>query len=413
MIQQTGTIRVMKRILLLFLVVFVLSGCVRKVVVEMKKPEDALVLCKGWRKPKFSDDMDKDSLRTAVERSIEYLKRLPLDREFRYGPHNYTAGYLIESMNTFMDILASSSDSADLNKKVRKYFRIYKSIGYNGKGSVFFTGYYEPVLKGSLSRSSEYRYPLYIKPNDLILIDLGQFNPGFRGERIVARHDRDKSIIPYYNRREIDTEKVLEGKGLELLWVSDPIELFFMQIQGSGIITLEDGKVQRVHYAASNGRPYRSIGKIFIDENIIPRDEVSLQVVKTYLKDHPEERDRILNYNESYVFFEKVDEGPLGNIEVVLAQGRSIATDYRLFPKGGLAFITTQKPEVDQSGRIKGWKSFSRFVVNQDTGGAIRGPGRVDLFWGSGTYAEIAAGAMQRYGEMYFLVKKPPEGKTM
>lgn len=406
---HTWTKKISILIMTLFLVVFALDGCERKAAVKVKRPEDALLLYKGWRQPKLSDDMDKASLKTAIEKSIEYLKRLPPDREFTYGPHKYTTRYLVESMNAFMDIVASSSGSKDLNKKIQKRFNIYKSVGSDGRGSVFFTGYYEPVLEGSSTRSAEFGYPLYTRPADLMVINLGQFSSRLKGERIVARHDKRNKVVPYYSRKEIDVDRVLEGKGLELLWVSDLAELFFMQIQGSGVISFEDGKLQRVHYAGANGRPYRSIGRMFIDEKIIPREEISLQTVKAYIRDHPEERDRILNYNESYVFFEKVDKGPLGNIVVILTAGRSIATDYRLFPKGGLAFITTQKPEIDESGSIKGWKAFSRFVVNQDTGGAIRGPGRVDLFWGSGEDAGIGAGAMQQHGELYFLVKKHPE----
>lgn len=402
--QQTGT-KILKRIFILFLLTLFISGCLQMEAVKVKA-EDTLVLFEGWRMSNFTDDMDKDSLKTAVGRSIEYLKRLPPDREFVYGPHTYTAGYLVESMNTFLDIFANSTSPEDLNKKIKRHFYTYKSVGTDGEGSVLFTGYYEAMLKGSLTRSGEYSYPLYTKPGDLMVIELGQFHPKFEAEKIVARYNGNK-VVPYYNREEIDVEKALEGKGLELLWVSDPVELFFLQIQGSGIIILEDGKVQRVHYAASNGRPYQSIGKKLIDENIIPKGDISLQSIKTFLKDHPEERGRILNYNESYIFFEKVNNGPKGNLEVVLTPERSIATDNRLFPKGGLAFITTQKPDIDQSDRITEWKRFSRFVVNQDTGGAIRGPGRVDLFWGSGKFAEIAAGTMQQHGEMYFLVKKP------
>ena len=405
--QQTGT-KIMKRIFILFILTLFLSVYLQSAAVKAKEPDNALVLLDDWEHPEFTDDMDKDSLKTAIGRSIEYFKRLPPDREFVYGSHIYTAGYLLESMNTFLDILANSTSPEDLNKKVKKHFYTYKSVGTDGGGSVLFTGYYEPVLKGSLIRSGEYRYPLYTKPGDLMVIELGQFCPGFEGEKIVARYNGNK-VVPYYSRREIDLEKALEGKELELLWVSDPVELFFLQIQGSGIIVLEDGKVQRVHYAASNGRPYQSIGKKLIDENIIPKGDISLQSIKTFFKDHPEERDRILNYNESYIFFEKVDKGTLGNIGVVLTPERSIATDNRLFPKGGLAFITTQKPETDQSDRITEWKRFSRFVVNQDTGEAIRGTGRADLFWGNGKFAEIAAGAMQQCGEMYFLVKKPPK----
>ncbi|MEW6615635.1 MAG: MltA domain-containing protein [Thermodesulfobacteriota bacterium] len=406
--KQTDNIKITKKIFIPFLLALFLSACLQRAAVKVKEPENALVLFKSWRIPDFTDDMDRDSLKAAIGRSIDYLKRLPPDREFVYGPHAYTAGYLAESMNTFLDILTNSASPKDLNKKIKGHFYIYKSAGTDGGGSVLFTGYYEPVLKGSLTRSDEYKYPIYTKPGDLMVIDLGQFNPKFETEKIVARYNGNK-VVPYYSREEIDVEKALEGKGLELFWVSDPVQLFFLHVQGSGIIDLGDTKIQRIHYAASNGRPYRSIGRKLVDENIIPGKKISLQSIKAYFKDHPEERGRILNYNESYVFFEKGENGPLGNTGVILTPGRSIATDNRLFPKAGLAFITTQKPEIDQSGRISEWKCFSRFVVNQDTGGAIRGPDRVDLFWGSGKDAEIAAGAMQHYGEMYFLVKKPPK----
>ena len=406
MMYKIYSTKAMKRIIFLLLAAFFLSGCVQKVPEKVKKPEDALVLCKGWWRPEISDDMEGHSLKTAVEKSIEYLKRLPPRREFVYGTHKYNAEYLIESMNVFLTVIAGSSSSKDLNRRIRRHFNIYKSVGSNKKGSVLFTAYYEPLLKGSLKKFEEYKYPIYMKPDDLMVINLEQFSPRFKGERIVARYD-DNRVIPYYGRKEIDVEKVLEGRGLELIWISSPVELFFLQIQGSGVIELEDGAMQRVHYAASNGRPYRSIGRKIIAEKKIPRDKISLQSIKAYLRDHPKERDRIFNHNESYIFFEKVDRGPLGNIEVVLTPGRSIATDYRLFPRGGLAFISTEKPEMDQYDRVVGWKKFSRLVVNQDTGGAIRGPGRVDVFWGTGENAGIEAGTMQQRGELYFLVRKP------
>jgi len=256
-----------------------------------------------------------------------------------------------------------------------------------------------------LTESSKYPFPLYSKPDDMINIYLKEFNPKYKGERIIARlYNGD--ILPYFNRYEIDGKGLLREKGLEIAWVSDPVDIFFLQIQGSGQIRLENGQTIRVNYAASNGRPYRSIGRLLIDEGVIPGKEMSLNKLREYLEAHPQERDRILNYNESYVFFRIVEDGPLGNIEVPLTQGRSIATDSRLFPKGGLAFIITEKPVINESGDIIEWKSLSRFVLNQDTGGAIKGSGRVDLFFGKGKKAEIGAGNMMHNGKLYFLIKK-------
>jgi membrane-bound lytic murein transglycosylase A len=172
------------------------------------------------------------------------------------------------------------------------------------------------------------------------------------------------------------------------------------------MVRLDDGALVRVNYAAANGRPYRSIGKLLIDRGEVSREEMSMQRIRSYLDDHPEQLEEILSHNPSYVFFRIAERGPLGNISVPLTGGRSIATDSRLFPKGALAFIVSEKPVIDEKGKILRWEPFSRFVVNQDTGGAIRGPARVDLFWGEGKIAEIAAGHMKQMGKLFFLVKK-------
>ena len=216
------------------------------------------------------------------------------------------------------------------------------------------------------------------------------------------------NLVPYYSRREIDELGSLRGRGYEIAWVKNPIDFFFLHIQGSGILRLEDGRRLLVGYAGANGRPYRSIGRLLIDRGKIPQEEMSMQRLRRYLLDYPEEQNEIFFYNESYVFFRFSEEGPLGNIEVPLTPGRSIATDARLFPKGALAFIVTERPVLDAAGQLIGWQSFSRFVLNQDTGGAIRGPQRADLYFGSGFEAEAGAGYMNRPGKLYFLSLKIP-----
>jgi membrane-bound lytic murein transglycosylase A len=211
--------------------------------------------------------------------------------------------------------------------------------------------------------------------------------------------------VPYYSRREICTDGRLDGRGEVICWAKDPVDVFFLQVQGSGRVRFDDGKETLVHFAGSNGRAFRSVGRLLVDEGRLPNEGVSMQAIRRYLGEHPEELEAVLNYNESYVFFEEVSEGPLGNIGVVLTSGRSIATDYKLFPGGALAFATARKPIVE-GGRIMRWEEFGRFVLNQDTGGVICGPGRVDFFWGSGPEAELAAGGMCERGRLYFLVKK-------
>ena len=162
-------------------------------------------------------------------------------------------------------------------------------------------------------------------------------------------------------------------------------------------------------YDRSNGHPYRSIGRYLADQGKVPLEEMSLKRIKRYLNENPEELLQVLNYNKSYVFFRIVEEGPVGSLNVPVTSGRTIATDSTLFPKGSLAFIRTKKPSVDENGYIMSWSSFSRFVLNQDTGGAIKGPGRVDLFCGSGIYAETMAGHLKETGDLYFLVKRNHE----
>jgi len=198
----------------------------------------------------------------------------------------------------------------------------------------------------------------------------------------------------------------LRGRGLELFWLRNPVDGFFLHVQGSGQIRLPDGQVQRVNYAGSNGYPYYSIGRVLLEEGRLPRDAMSLQGLRRYFRDHPEETARVLYRNPRYVFFRPVAQGPQGNLGVLLIPGRSIATDQRLFPPGGLAFVQMQQPVFNAQGEITAWQSAARFVLNHDTGSAITGPGRVDLFWGSGPQAEMAAGHMQHTGKLFFLLKR-------
>ena len=169
---------------------------------------------------------------------------------------------------------------------------------------------------------------------------------------------------------------------------------------------MDGGTPVHVHYHTTNGHPYKSIGALLIREGKVAREEMSMQKIRSYLQEHPDEVDDVLNYNPSYVFFMLDKEGPFGCYATKVTAGRSVALEKRIFPAAAVGFMTSQKPVVDDAGNISKWIDFSRFVLNQDTGGAIKGPGRADLFWGDGPYAEIAAGHMQHPGELYFLVLK-------
>jgi membrane-bound lytic murein transglycosylase A len=236
-------------------------------------------------------------------------------------------------------------------------------------------------------------------------IDLSLFSEKFKGESIVARIE-GKKVQPYYSRYQIEAEKALEGKNLEIAWLKDPLDVTFLHIQGSGRLKLPDGKELLVNYQASNGRPYRSIGRYMIEKGFLVREGMSMQGIRKYLTEHPEVLNEVLNSNPSYIFFQQVEKGPLGSLGVLLTPGRSVALDSRIFPKGALGFISCQKPLINDRGDIISWTPFSRFVLNQDTGGAIKGAGRADIFWGSGPYAELTAGHLQHEGELYILIKK-------
>jgi len=401
--------RAMKTSIRLFcvflLAVVFMSGCSALMVREARRPEDALVRVRRGQFPRFLDDLDKTSLTEAVQGSIEYFRSLPQDRAVIFGPDTYTVSQVGSSMETFLALLDEARSPEEFDRLVANHFYVYQSVGRGWRRRVLFTGYYEPVVDGALGRDEDHRYPLYRRPDDLIEVRLGEFSPRLEGQRIMGRLEGQK-LVPFYTREEIDREGVLAGKGYEIAWLSDRIDRCFLQIQGSGVVRLRDGTYLPVNYAAANGRPYRSIGKLLMDTGELTRKEMSMQRIRAYLRDHPEKVDEVLFHDPSYTFFRIVEKGPLGNINVPLTTGRSIATDSRLFPRGGLAFVITEKPTINEAGEITGWKRFSRFVVNQDTGGAIRGPARVDLFWGEGEVAEISAGNMKQMGKLFFLMEK-------
>jgi membrane-bound lytic murein transglycosylase A len=395
-------------IFLMAAIAALIAGCPAPI---KKAPKElALVRKSGFSYPNFTDDLEFEGLEYSILKSMAYLQKVPADRIYQFGPDQYDAAHLLQSLEQFMDFIRTNPSNRDLQKFIRSNYLVYQSAGRDQDGEVLFTGYYEPHLNGRLQPDDEFRFPIYALPEDLIKIDLSDFDEKYAGESIVGRYTGE-TVVPYYDRREIDEQNVLADKAQPLAWIKDPVDVFFLQIQGSGKIFLDTGEVINVHYNGSNGRPYRSIGKLLIDEQKIPQEEMSMQKIRSYLHEHPEEMAPVLNHNPSYVFFKLEPEGPLGYLNVLLTPGRSVALDRRIFPPAALAFIQTKKPVVDSAGQIDSWADCSRFVLNQDTGGAIRGPGRADLFWGSGPYAEIAAGHLAHTGKLFFLILKPGKPK--
>lgn len=348
------------------------------------------------------DDGDHESLRAAVRESLAWLDTQPPDRALVFGPRTVAAGAHRQALRHLLAMLADDPPADVLAARVLREFEPLRSIGATD-GSVLFTGYHEPVIDAGEHPDPTFPVPILGLPDDLIEVALEAFDPRFRGERIFGRLDGPR-LVPYWTRAEIEAGQ-LRARAPVLAWARDPVDAFFMEIQGSGTLRLPDGREVRVGYAASNGRAYRSIGRLLIDEGHLAQETVSLQTIRAWLAAHPEERARVLRYNESYVFFRRLDGPPLGSLGVPVSPGRSIATDPRLFPPAALAFVRTDRPRRAADGRIA-WLPLRRFVLNQDTGGAIRGPGRVDLFWGRGADAELAAGLMKQPGELYFLAPR-------
>ena len=357
--------------------------------------------------PVVSDDLDRESLRSALRQSQIYLQKLPPDRVVGEEPRRFTAKEVLDSLAAFDRLLDRWDCRECWTKALAEQFDLIPSSSDAELQNVLFTGYYDPVIDGSLVPTAEYIYPIYGKPADLVAVEQATLTPAVTSEKVIGRIEGE-SFVPYYSRREIDDLGSLRGRGYEIAWVKDPIDLFFLHIQGSGVLRLADGRQIKVGYAGANGRAYRSIGRLLIDNGKIPAEEMSMQRLRRYLTDHPKERSEIMAYNESYVFFRFLQDGPLGSLEVPITPGRSIATDARLFPKGALAFIFTQKPVFDPTGQLIGWTPFLRFVLNQDTGGAIRGPQRVDLYFGGGDPAAASAGYMNSPGKLYFVLLKRP-----
>jgi membrane-bound lytic murein transglycosylase A len=368
--------------------------------------------------PRLSDEAEVESLVRAVDYSLKYFDRIEKEKGPQHLPSKMVAfgkervpkAHIKESLLDFKAQLLRYGLTREFFQYVRENYRFYRSAV---KNEVLFTGYYEADLRGSLTPSEIYCYPLYRTPGDLYRVDLSSFSffqkykglPRTLRGRLSADH-ANLTIVPYYTREEIDYRQKLAGTGLEIVWIDDPIDVFFLHIQGSGIVTLDNGETLRVNYDESNGHAYYAIGKWLVQQEILTRENVSMQSIREYLEKHPDKMEEIFITNPSYVFFRVTDEGPIGAIGVPVTAFRSIATDGYLFPKGALCYVETQLPVFDERDKITGWQAYSGFVLNQDTGGAIRGPGRVDLFTGYGKKSKLIAGHMKQFGTFYFLIKK-------
>jgi membrane-bound lytic murein transglycosylase A len=268
-------------------------------------------------------------------------------------------------------------------------------------GDALFTGYYEPELHASLARHGRYQTPVLGLPDDLVTVDLGRFNDKFKGAHITGRVE-NRRLVPYPTREAIDAEAPRAAK--ILFYADDPVAAFFLHIQGSGRVTFDDGATARVAYAGQNGRPYTAIGRTLIAQHQLTREATSLQTIRAWLLAHPDKARAVMESDASYVFFKLVPVGDaalgaVGSEGVALTPEASIAVDAKAHPLGAPFFVTTTMPD--------GRTTLDRVLVAQDTGGAITGPARADIFFGYGARAEALAGQMKQTGRLYVLLPKP------
>lgn len=293
-----------------------------------------------------------------------------------------------------------SSRTAAVRRFFEDNFQPYAVVAADGKANGLITGYYEPLLRGSRERSATYANPVLGVPDDLLTIDLGELYPELRHMRLRGRLQGNK-VVPYLSRAEITAQQE-KGRQPPLLWVDDAVELFFLQVQGSGRVKLPNGGMVRLAYADQNGHPYQSIGRLLVERGELKLEEASMQGIQAWGRANPNRLADLLNANPSYVFFRELPnsgDGPAGSLGVPLTAERSLAVDPRTIPLGAPVFLATTRPNSVQP--------LSRLMLAQDTGGAIKGAVRADFFWGFGKAAGDNAGRMRQSGRLWVLL--PPE----
>ena len=289
------------------------------------------------------------------------------------------------------------------NRQLREFFERnftpHHVVNGDGTDTGMITGYYEPLLFGSRTKTDRYRYPLYSPPDDLLTIDLSSVYPELKNKRLRGRLEGNR-VVPYLSRADIETTAPpLQGK--ELVWVDDAIDAFFLQIQGSGQVKLDNGDTMRVGYADQNGHPFRSVARYLVQKREMRLEQTSMQGLKAWARANPDKLDAFLNFNPSYVFFKELPlnlPGPIGTLGVPLTAERSVAVDQRVVPLGVPVYLATTFPNTKMP--------LNRLMVAQDTGGAINGAVRADFFWGFGDEAGKVAGVMKQSGRMWVLLPK-------
>jgi len=332
-------------------------------------------------------------LREAVGRSLNYLSKPSSRQFFPYG--NVTHEQAAASLQALAELLDSGVAGRELAARIRDTFDVYISVGCDNRGTVLFTGYYTPIFEGSLERTAQFQHPLYKQPADLAKADDGA---------ILGRRGAGGTFTPYASRSELTTSGDLANN--ELVWLSDPFEVYVAHVQGSAKIRLADGRLITVGYAANNGHEYKSIARKMVSDGVMRSDQLSLKAMIDYFKSHPGEAERYIAQNPRFVFFQRSEGDPRGSLNEPVTTMRTIATDKSIYPRGCLAFLSTDLPSAASSTVMQ--RKFTGFVLDQDTGGAIRAPGRCDVYMGVGDEAGRRAGHTYQEGRLYYLFLKSP-----
>lgn len=334
-----------------------------------------------------NETLVKDSLKA----NIRYLSRRK-GVAIKHSNLRITHKMLLETNKKMLHSL----DSIRKNPKILTE----EFVWFKFNSNFLLTGYYEPLIKASLKKKEGYEFPLYKKPNDLKTTNLSKFHPRWKGQKLIYRIENGK-ILPYYSREEIDSFGSLKGKKLEIAWAKDIVDVFVLQIQGSGKLILPNGDTKHILYAGKNGRKYVTIGKVLINKGYLPRENMSLQKIRYWLKANPDKIREILYTNPSYVFFYLNDKGPFGSMGNAIIPYSSVASDPKVLPTGSIALLNTQLPTKDPDRT----RSFTRLIMAQDKGGAIKRK-HLDLFCGSGEEAKFLAGHMAQDAQVYIPIDK-------
>lgn len=368
-----------------------LAGCAA---IPVAKEDDTLSLAPvsfatlpGWNTDTVSQAIP------ALAKSCGRISKRDASQNFGVGNFAGTVGDWLPACEKVLAVPAMTDD--DTRRFIEEHFTPYAVAGRDGRDGLF-TGYYEPTLRGALEKKPPYLIPLYSRPDDLITVNLGDFKPSLKGETVMGRVVGE-NLVPYYTRADI--EKGAIDQKPKVVWVDNAVDAFFLHIQGSGLVMMDDGSMMRVGYAAQNGQTYYAIGQELIKRGELTKENVSMQAIRAWLEMHADQAPEVMNLNASYIFFRALEgDGPLGAEGVALTPGRSLAVDRKKIPYGVPVWLNAESPQKENN--------LQRLMVAQDTGGAINGVVRGDFFWGAGDEAAHNAGLMKSKGQFYILLPK-------